>query len=686
MEEPDLEELVRIESGLDSIAERLDSYKVAQPAGLISRSLGSLETSVLEDLSLRYGKLELEVDSLGSIYERLKDLDQDEDLSSRASRLEREVEGFLQGAGLNDIEEIRSLIDSGQEFKSRKKIYAKLRKLEEVVLGLEASREKVETLFESVDKLYERVKSDQDLEDEDLENLAYYRKLYEDFTQEEQEYLDILGRLEAIDREISDIKNEEMKDSYEKIVEFIAEADRLLEDYSIRDMNRMVKYRDTCQYFQEVCQDESINIGLEKRYQELDQALEGLGDRDQFIEAIVAGVEELDNGFDLEEVDEIKDLFEDYRSLDKDEKSRVYNLEKLEILAHLAENYSEEVLDNSYGLDSNIRAIRNAFLSGYGHAALRVEARDRDALRLEVQKLYNEFNKYYSYLLYDVSSFDFYSFKNRDLAIVDFGLKEDYLDKRQEVEARADEIIGELDLVGEPRERQLLKLHDYIIQEAEYNTKDISYMSADDYSAYGVLINKVGVCSSYSKAMQLLASKLDIDCLYVSGYSSNNQGRRQSHAWNKVLIDGDWYNMDLTWDDPVTNEEVKSIPIRYDYFLKADREMYRHIENVNINFPEAKGARDFMEELGVNYRDSQGHIFRKIYSGEELGQELLGLRENVRNTKYIQLMGELSNLTSTDLDPLIKASLKGCAGSYTIASYGDGLFELDSVIFKFNNN
>jgi len=57
-----------------------------------------------------------------------------------------------------------------------------------------------------------------------------------------------------------------------------------------------------------------------------------------------------------------------------------------------------------------------------------------------------------------------------------------------------------------------------------------------------------------------------------------------AHAWNLVKIDDKWYNIDLTWDDPITNtgEQV----LRYNYFLKNQDGFWDHIRLDKFNTSE----------------------------------------------------------------------------------------------------
>lgn len=101
-----------------------------------------------------------------------------------------------------------------------------------------------------------------------------------------------------------------------------------------------------------------------------------------------------------------------------------------------------------------------------------------------------------------------------------------------------------------------LAIHDYIVNSCEYGNS----LSNDDseFSAYGVLVNNRAVCSGYAAAMQLLLSCSGVESNIVTGEADSitNSSGKENHAWNQVKIDGSWYNLDATWDDPVGEEEV----------------------------------------------------------------------------------------------------------------------------------
>ena len=114
-----------------------------------------------------------------------------------------------------------------------------------------------------------------------------------------------------------------------------------------------------------------------------------------------------------------------------------------------------------------------------------------------------------------------------------------------------------------------LILHDYLIKNTVFDTSPIDKVPWDSHTPYGALINGVAVCNGYSDSFKLLMDAVGIDCDIVYGEAGNN-GQTQKHAWNRVKIGGDYYLVDVTWDDAFPNVPNS---VAYDYFNLTDEMM-----------------------------------------------------------------------------------------------------------------
>ena len=112
-----------------------------------------------------------------------------------------------------------------------------------------------------------------------------------------------------------------------------------------------------------------------------------------------------------------------------------------------------------------------------------------------------------------------------------------------------------------------LLIHDMIIEEVDYayDSRNEPETAAFAHSIVGVFDDKSStdvVCEGYAKAFHLLATYAGLESIYAVGMSGTgfNMG---GHAWNLVKVNGNWYNIDLTWND--TNSTAYD-GYRYDYF------------------------------------------------------------------------------------------------------------------------
>ena len=103
-------------------------------------------------------------------------------------------------------------------------------------------------------------------------------------------------------------------------------------------------------------------------------------------------------------------------------------------------------------------------------------------------------------------------------------------------------------------------IHDYLLENCTYDTA--SNVQTISHTAYGALLNSKAVCDGYSKAAKLLFNECGIDAGIVTSDSMN-------HAWNYIKMNGYYYFLDITWDDPVPETYIS----RYSYFNRNSNEM-----------------------------------------------------------------------------------------------------------------
>ncbi len=108
-------------------------------------------------------------------------------------------------------------------------------------------------------------------------------------------------------------------------------------------------------------------------------------------------------------------------------------------------------------------------------------------------------------------------------------------------------------------------VHDYIVENVEYDYNHENYLDMEGFQSGKM------VCNGYSMATFLLLSYMDIPVRMITGNAREVNGKTVGHAWNIVMLDGNWYNVDATWDD------MGQFGYSYDYFLKGMSEFDGHV-------------------------------------------------------------------------------------------------------------
>ena len=135
----------------------------------------------------------------------------------------------------------------------------------------------------------------------------------------------------------------------------------------------------------------------------------------------------------------------------------------------------------------------------------------------------------------------------------------------QSIDEATEEVMMYLDESMTDFEK-IMAVHDYMVLHYDY---DYTYSNYD----ITIMTTKTGVCMSYAFAFKHIMNELGIECLYVSS------DKEMNHAWNLVNLDGEWYHIDLTWDDPGSNYGQ----VRHEYALLSDFEI-QHLESPHYGY------------------------------------------------------------------------------------------------------
>ena len=115
---------------------------------------------------------------------------------------------------------------------------------------------------------------------------------------------------------------------------------------------------------------------------------------------------------------------------------------------------------------------------------------------------------------------------------------------------------------------KIKRIHNFLVDHIEYDT---SMVKINTRNIYGALIERKVVCEGYAESFKYLLDAVGIPCVEIVGTGTNSSGQTEAHAWNYVLLNNNWYAIDVTWDDPTIIGNGKAPKsARTKYFLKGE--------------------------------------------------------------------------------------------------------------------
>ncbi len=134
-----------------------------------------------------------------------------------------------------------------------------------------------------------------------------------------------------------------------------------------------------------------------------------------------------------------------------------------------------------------------------------------------------------------------------------------------EVAVAIEKALAELGISGKSDYQKVKAIHDYIVNHVVYLLDGQNQR----HSAYGAIIDGKAVCQGYASLFYRMCMETGIPTRIITGF-----GNGGAHAWNIVKLGDYWYNVDATWDDPITatGEQI----LRHTFFLKSEADFVDH--------------------------------------------------------------------------------------------------------------
>lgn len=218
---------------------------------------------------------------------------------------------------------------------------------------------------------------------------------------------------------------------------------------------------------------------------------------------------------------------------------------------------------------------------------------------------------------------------------------------------KADEIISAAQNLGSNYDKEV-QVHDDLIDGITYNLN-----APMNQSAYSALVSGQTVCAGYARAYQYIMQQLEIPAYYCTGYAGEN------HAWNIVKLDGDYYNVDPTWDD--------TDPNTHDYFNCTDADFRKdHArKDLSVYLPPCNGEK-YRGLIQDEVQEPESTSMDTAQESSENNGERLTSMEDYYQDCYDQAMAATGTTISFSNVVEDRSLARQIYGAYQSGDYRDG--------------
>lgn len=214
----------------------------------------------------------------------------------------------------------------------------------------------------------------------------------------------------------------------------------------------------------------------------------------------------------------------------------------------------------------------------------------------------------------------------------------------------ADTFLSDIDLT-QTQPMIALQIHDKLISQVTYDGEAADASEKDlAHTAYGALVaNSAGqpctaVCDGYAMAYEYLMQRAGIKCIIISGYAGDTVETAGSHSWNLAQYDGEWYEVDCTWDD-ISVEDAADADTDYrdiakealssDWYLARLHHFLFNVTTEQITDYDPGDRYQYSNDRGwVSFIGSSVHIRHSSDEAAETGDYMTPLAPIATGTTY----------------------------------------------------
>ncbi len=236
------------------------------------------------------------------------------------------------------------------------------------------------------------------------------------------------------------------------------------------------------------------------------------------------------------------------------------------------------------------------------------------------------------------------------------------------VQSQVKQILSNIVTTGMNDHQKVKAIHDWVVRNVKY---DETYTR---YTAYEALHDGTAVCQGYALLTYELLKEAGIQNLIVEGTAGG-----ELHAWNLVNLDGTWYHLDTTWDDPVPDQ---GDGVDTTYYLLTDAQMKKD-HNWTKTYPAANTTYQSTLDKLISTGGTQSSVYQQLaraldyatigngttdtstayVSGAALKSQVQSARTNGKTMLVFRYNGNLNSLKS-DLRSLSSIGVRSI--SYTV--------------------